>query len=53
MARKKIEKYEAKRNNRIEVVLNEEERKRIIEMAKKEGLPTSTFIRWKLLKKSA
>ena len=38
------------RNKKIEVVLNEEEKKRILEIAKREGLPASTFIRWKLLK---
>jgi len=43
--------YVAKRNARIEVLLNEEERERVIELANKEGLPVSTFIRWKLLRK--
>jgi len=41
----------AKRNDRIMVVLNEEEKKGIVNKAKEEGLPVSTFIRWKLLKK--
>ena len=40
------------RNERIEVVLNDEEKKKIIKLADEEGLPISTFIRWKLLKKS-
>lgn len=48
----KDKRYEAKRNKKIEVVLNEEEREKIIKLAEKEGLPVSTFIRWKLLKKS-
>jgi len=39
-----------KRNDRIMVVLNPEEKKAILDKAKKEGLPASTFIRWKLLK---
>ncbi len=42
--------YVQKRNTSIEVVLNDEEKKKILEKAKKEGLPASTFIRWKLLK---
>jgi hypothetical protein len=41
-----------KRNDKIEIVLNKEEKDKIISMAKTEGLPVSTFIRWKLLKKS-
>ena len=45
--------YEAVRNDRIEIVLNNEEKQKIIKMAKEEGLPVSTFVRWKLLKKSA
>lgn len=51
MARLKIKEAEAKRNDKIEVVLNEEEKTKIIKMANSEGLPVSTFIRWKLLKK--
>lgn len=43
----------AKRNDKIEVVLNEEEKTKIIELAKREGLPLSTFIRWRLLKKDS
>jgi hypothetical protein len=39
------------RNNKIEVVLNQEEKKAIINQAKSEGLPVSTYILWKLLKK--
>lgn len=42
----------AKRNNKIEIVLNEEERIKIFKLAKSEGLPVSTYVRWKLLKKS-
>jgi len=39
------------RSDKIEVVLNSEEKRKIIKMAQEEGLPVSTFIRWKLLKK--
>ena len=38
-----------KRNNRIEVVLNEEEKDRIVKLAGEVGLPISTFIRYKIL----
>ena len=41
----------ARRNARIMVVLNDEEKKQIIKQAEKEGLLVSTYIRWKLLKK--
>lgn len=47
----KNKKAEAKRNDKIEVVLNSEEKKRILKLAEAENLPVSTFIRWKLLKK--
>ncbi len=43
--------YTAKRNEKIQIVLNEEERKLIVDLAKKQGLPVSTFVRWKLLQK--
>lgn len=39
------------RNARIVVLLNNEEKKIMIEQANKTGLPISTYIRWKLLKK--
>lgn len=39
-----------KRNDKIEVVLNPEEKAQIIRDAKREGLPTSTYVRWKLLR---
>jgi len=48
MAKKHI----SKRNTSIEVVLNNEEKQKIINLAQKEGLPISTFVRWKLLKES-
>ena len=51
MSRNKTERYQAVRNNKIQVVLNTEERNKIIKLARDEGLPVSTFIRWKLLKK--
>jgi hypothetical protein len=47
-----MKQHTQKRNNKIEVVLNDEERKEIVKMAEKERLPISTYIRWKLLKKS-
>lgn len=47
-----MKQHEPKRNNKIEVVLNDEERKKILQLATQEGLPVSTYIRWKLLKKS-
>lgn len=40
-----------KRNNKIEVPLNEDEKKQIIKLAEAEGLPVATYIRWRLLKK--
>jgi len=52
MSRQPTKKAERKRNDRIEVVLNEEEKLKIIKMAEDEGLPVSTWVRWKLLKKS-
>jgi len=47
-----MKKAEPKRNDRIEVVLNQEEKDKIIKQAQDEGLPVSTYVRWKLLKKS-
>jgi hypothetical protein len=38
------------RNDKIQVVLNNEEKELILKKARDEGLPASTFIRWKLLK---
>jgi len=35
----------------IQVLLNEEEKIQIVLQAKQEGLPISTYIRWKLLRK--
>lgn len=43
--------HEPKRNGRIQVVLNQEEKDKIVKMAEEQGLPMSTYIRWKLLKK--
>lgn len=40
------------RNNKIEVVLNSEEKDLIIKDAKENGMPVSTYVRWKLMKKS-
>lgn len=40
------------RNNRIEILLNPEERNKIVEDAKREGLPISTYVRWKLFRKT-
>jgi predicted DNA binding CopG/RHH family protein len=48
----KMKKSTAKRNDKIEIVLNEEEKRIIVRQATNEGLPVSTYIRWKLLKKS-
>ena len=48
MTRKRIEEA---RKNKIEVVLNQEEKDKITKMALVEGLPISTFIRWKIMKK--
>lgn len=41
-----------KKSNRISILLNEEEREKIIQLAEEEGLPLSTFIRWKLCRKN-
>ena len=40
-----------RRNDKIEIVLNKEEKEEIVRQAKKECLPVSTYIRWKLIKK--
>ena len=53
MAKKELKRHTARRNDRIELVLSEEEKQKIVRMAVKEGLPVSTYIRWKLLKNSA
>jgi len=37
----------------IQVLLNEEEKIQIVSQAKQEGLPISTYIRWKLLRKQS
>ena len=47
-----MKRYIPPRNDRIEIVLNPEEKKKIISMAEKEGLPVSTWVRWRLLKNS-
>lgn len=52
MKKEKKKGYTARRNTSIEVVLNEEEKQKIIKLANNEGLPISTFIRWKLLKET-
>jgi predicted DNA binding CopG/RHH family protein len=40
------------RDNRVELLLSSEERDILIQKAAEEGLPLSTYCRWKLLKKS-
>ncbi len=47
-----MKKNQAKRNSRIEVVLNQDEKELIIKMAKESHMPVSTFVRYKLLKGS-
>lgn len=50
MAKKKAKQYQPPRNARIDIVLDDEEKEKIMKMAIKEGLPVSTYCRWKLLK---
>lgn len=38
------------KNDKIEIPLTQEEKEKIIDLAKAEGLPIATFCRWKLLK---
>jgi len=49
MRKKKKAKSEL-RHEKIELLLTEEEKDKVVIMSKEEGLPISTFIRWKLLK---
>lgn len=47
-----MKRSQPRRNDKIEIVLNEEEKRQIIKQAQNEKLPVSTYVRWKLLRKS-